>query len=114
MVASKSALVAPILMAIAAIWTISAAPSPTIWQPSTWPPLPSYLTSEAGDPFAGFYPVSTAMDPVTTAYEGPGGLRQFWIDHADRCVRRKVDDPGVVFDLDTPGDYEAHTIQHGH
>jgi CTP:molybdopterin cytidylyltransferase MocA len=46
-----------------------------------------------------------AVDIVS--YEGPGGLRQFWIDHADRCIRREVDDPGVVFDLDTPADYEG-------
>ena len=35
MVRSKSALVAPMPMAIAAIWMISAACSPTMWQPST-------------------------------------------------------------------------------
>jgi len=31
-----------------------------------------------------------------------GGLRQFWIDHPDLCVRLPVDDPAVVRDLDTP------------
>jgi molybdenum cofactor cytidylyltransferase len=56
-------------------------------------------------------PAKMAVDIV--CYEGPGGLRQFWIDHADRCIRREVDDPGVVFDLDTPADYDGHAIQHG-
>jgi molybdenum cofactor cytidylyltransferase len=36
-----------------------------------------------------------------------GGLRQFWLDHADRCVRVQVEDPGVVFDIDTPSDYSG-------
>lgn len=55
---------------------------------TTWPGLPSYLTSEAGDPFAGFYPVSTAMDPVATTYEGPGGKAPVTVD--------KWDTPGSV------------------
>ena len=41
MVASKSALVAPIFTAMAAIWIISAAPSPTMWQPTTRSVRPS-------------------------------------------------------------------------
>lgn len=57
-------------------------------------------------------PAELAVDIVS--YEGPGGLRQFWIDHADQCIRREIDDPGVVFDLDTPADYDERTIQHGH
>ncbi len=36
------------------------------------------------------------------AYDGPGGVRQFWRDHPDRCRRLPVDDPAVVHDLDTP------------
>jgi molybdenum cofactor cytidylyltransferase len=40
------------------------------------------------------------------SYAGSGGLRQFWLDHADRCMRLAVDDPGVVFDVDTPLDYD--------
>ena len=65
---------------------------------------------------AGGHPVLIAEELAVdiVSYEGPGGLRQFWIDRADRCIRREVDDPGVVFDLDTPADYEGHTIQHGH
>lgn len=40
------------------------------------------------------------------SYNGPYGLRQFWLDHADQSVRLAVDDPGVVFDVDTPLDYD--------
>ncbi|HEY4233386.1 MAG TPA: nucleotidyltransferase family protein [Lacipirellulaceae bacterium] len=53
-----------------------------------------------------------AVDIVS--YEGPGGLRQLWIDHADQCVRQEIDDSGVVFDLDTPNDYQGRTIEYGH
>jgi molybdenum cofactor cytidylyltransferase len=56
-------------------------------------------------------PAELAFDIVL--FEGEGGLRQFWIDHAHRCIRQEVDDPGVVFDLDTPADYEGRTIEHG-
>jgi molybdenum cofactor cytidylyltransferase len=65
---------------------------------------------------AGGHPVLIAAELAVdiVSYEGPGGLRQFWIDHADRCIRQEVDDRGVVFDLDTPADYQGRTIQHGH
>jgi molybdenum cofactor cytidylyltransferase len=65
---------------------------------------------------AGGHPVLIAAELAVdiVSYEGPGGLRQFWIDHAQRCVRQEVDDRGVVFDLDTPADYQGRTIQHGH
>lgn len=36
-----------------------------------------------------------------------GGLRQFWLDHPQRCIRVPVDDSATVFDLDYPGDYGA-------
>ena len=39
------------------------------------------------------------------SYEGPGGVRQFWRDHPDRCRRLSVDDPAAVHDLDTPDQY---------
>lgn len=38
--------------------------------------------------------------------QGHGGLRQFWLDHPELCVRLPVDDPGVVFDIDTQSDYD--------
>jgi molybdenum cofactor cytidylyltransferase len=58
---------------------------------------------------AGGHPVLIAAELAVdiVSYEGSGGLRQFWIDHAHQCVRQEVDDPGVVFDLDTPSDYSA-------
>ncbi len=40
-------------------------------------------------------------------FAGAGGLRQFWLDHPDDCVRLPVDDPGVILDLDVPSDYGA-------
>jgi molybdenum cofactor cytidylyltransferase len=41
------------------------------------------------------------------SYNGPGGVRQFWRDHPDRCRRLQVDDPAVIHDLDTPDQYGA-------
>jgi molybdenum cofactor cytidylyltransferase len=38
--------------------------------------------------------------------QGQGGLRQFWVDRPELCVRLPVDDPGVVFDIDTQSDYD--------
>jgi molybdenum cofactor cytidylyltransferase len=35
-----------------------------------------------------------------------GGLRAFWASHRERCRRHEVADPGVVRDLDHPGDYQ--------
>lgn len=43
-----------------------------------------------------------------SAYNGRGGLRQFWLDHPELCHRLPVDDPGVVFDVDTPSDYDFY------
>jgi molybdenum cofactor cytidylyltransferase len=40
-------------------------------------------------------------------FAGAGGLRQYWLDHPDACVRLPVDDPGVILDLDVPSDYVA-------
>lgn len=42
------------------------------------------------------------------SYSGHGGLRQFWLDHPALCQRIPVDDPGVVFDVDTPSDYDFY------
>jgi molybdenum cofactor cytidylyltransferase len=39
-------------------------------------------------------------------FQAAGGLRQYWLDHADRCVRLAVDDRGVALDVDTPADYQ--------
>jgi molybdenum cofactor cytidylyltransferase len=39
------------------------------------------------------------------AFDGDGGLRQFWLDHPGLCIRMAVDDRLCVHDVDTPGDY---------
>lgn len=44
------------------------------------------------------------------SYDGPGGVRQFWRDHPDRCRRLQVDDPAAVRDLDTPDQYGGSVI----
>lgn len=50
--------------------------------------------------------VPAEMIPSILDFTDVGGLRQFWLDHADRCVRVAVLDPGVVFDIDTQSDYD--------
>jgi len=57
----------------------------------------------------GGHPVLIPASLVETVlgYDGPGGLRQFWIDHPQVCRRIPVDDPTVVLDLDTPSDYQS-------
>ncbi|MGD9634207.1 MAG: NTP transferase domain-containing protein [Pirellulales bacterium] len=42
-------------------------------------------------------------------FHGRGGLRQFWVEHPQLCVRLPVDDPGVVFDVDTQADYDFYS-----
>jgi len=49
--------------------------------------------------------IPAKMIPSILDFTDVGGLRQFWLHHADRCVRVAVDDPGVVFDVDTQSDY---------
>lgn len=44
--------------------------------------------------------------PEIAAWSGEGGLRRFWIDHPEICVRIRIDDEAVVRDLDEPGDYK--------
>ena len=88
-VASKSALVAFILMAIATAWMISAAPSPTMWQPSTRSVEPSTRSFiEDWAERIGFeYPKALAEDlkpylrPVDEGGEGsgPGELAKEWV-----------------------------------
>jgi CTP:molybdopterin cytidylyltransferase MocA len=46
------------------------------------------------------------VSQLICGYEGAGGLRQFWLDRPDLCVRLPVDDSGVVFDVDTQSDYD--------
>jgi molybdenum cofactor cytidylyltransferase len=51
--------------------------------------------------------IPAAMIASILDFADAGGLRQFWLDHADRCIRLSVDDRGVVLDLDVPSDYSA-------
>jgi molybdenum cofactor cytidylyltransferase len=51
----------------------------------------------------GGHPVlipATIAEQILTA-DDAGGLRQFWLDHADLCMRIEVADPSVVHDIDT-------------
>jgi len=66
--------------------------------------VPTYR-GKGGHP--ALIPASLVEDVIS--HSGAGGLRQFWLDHADRCVRLAVDDPGVVFDVDTQSDYDFRT-----
>ncbi len=50
--------------------------------------------------------IPTSVAPLIRGYERLGGLRQFWIDRPELCFRLSVDDPGVVFDIDTQSDYD--------
>ena len=49
--------------------------------------------------------IPAALVREIISYDGTGGLRQFWLDHSQRCVRLPVDDQGVVIDIDLPSDY---------
>ncbi len=58
---------------------------------------------------AGGHPVLIPADLIDhlLAFAGEGGLRRYWQDHPDDCIRLAVDDPFVVRDLDTPDDWDA-------
>jgi molybdenum cofactor cytidylyltransferase len=45
-------------------------------------------------------PASVAEKILTSPY--PGGLRQFWLDHPDLCLRVPVNDPGVTLNINVP------------
>jgi molybdenum cofactor cytidylyltransferase len=49
--------------------------------------------------------IPAGLVPNILDFSESGGLRQFWLDHANRCVRVPVEDAGVVLDMDTPADY---------
>jgi molybdenum cofactor cytidylyltransferase len=40
--------------------------------------------------------IPSAVAKIILATDCPDGLRQFWIDHADLCMRIRVDDLGVI------------------
>ncbi len=45
--------------------------------------------------------IPASLAAMILAAECPDGLRQFWLEHAELCVRIPVDDEGVVQDIDT-------------
>lgn len=51
--------------------------------------------------------IPAKMIPSILDFTDVGGLRKFWIDHADKCIRLRVSDSGVVRDIDTPDDYRS-------
>jgi molybdenum cofactor cytidylyltransferase len=53
--------------------------------------------------------VPALLVPQILDFAAQGGLRQFWLENAERCMRIPVDDAGVVFDVDTPADYQSGT-----
>ena len=50
--------------------------------------------------------VPPTLASMVGEWMGTGGLRRFWREHPECCLRVPVDDPGVVQDLDTPEAYE--------
>ena len=44
--------------------------------------------------------IPPAVIKLVLASDGRFGLRQFWMDHPECCVRTKVDDPSAVHDID--------------
>lgn len=45
--------------------------------------------------------IPSAIAEKILVAECPDGLRQFWLEHPELCVRFEVDDPGVIRDIDT-------------
>ena len=43
------------------------------------------------------------VEPLIDA-QCPQGLRQYWLEHPDQCLRTAVQDQAVVFDIDSPQD----------
>lgn len=56
----------------------------------------------------GGHPVCLPMLVIDRVvdYSGTGGLRWFWQENPEWCLRLPVDDPGVVLDIDTQLDYD--------
>jgi CTP:molybdopterin cytidylyltransferase MocA len=51
--------------------------------------------------------ISAAGIPSIESYDGPGGLRGLIQRGVLRALDLEVDDPGILVDLDTPGDLKA-------
>ena len=52
--------------------------------------------------------ISSVLIPDILSFEEPGGLRALLARYAARVVDVTCDDPGILIDLDTPGDYMAN------
>jgi len=63
--------------------------------------MPEYAAS-GGHPAI----VPAGLVPSILNFTAAGGLRQFWLDRPELCMRLPVDDAGVVVDVDTPSDYD--------
>ncbi len=50
--------------------------------------------------------IPAALTTQILSSAGGGGLRQFWLDRPELCLRLPVDDPGVILDIDTQSDYD--------
>jgi CTP:molybdopterin cytidylyltransferase MocA len=59
--------------------------------------MPTYQAN-GGHPV--LVPLSIAQQILATPC--PDGLRGFWSEHPELCVRFEVDDPSVICDIDTP------------
>lgn len=49
--------------------------------------------------------ISASYIPAILAKEEPGGLKSLLARHPDDALEVECDDPGILFDLDTPEDY---------
>lgn len=54
----------------------------------------------------GGHPVLIPPNLLATliTYCGEGGLRQYWVDYPETCLRIEVDDPHAIHDIDRPED----------
>jgi molybdenum cofactor cytidylyltransferase len=59
--------------------------------------MPSYQDN-GGHPVL----IPSAIAEKILATPCPDGLRQFWLEHAELCVRIEIDDPSVIHDIDNP------------
>jgi molybdenum cofactor cytidylyltransferase len=54
--------------------------------------------------------ISTALIPAILTFKDEGGLRALLATCEENCADVACDDPGILIDLDTPGDYQKHRL----